>query len=162
MAKLSLVQFPSRFTHYNTKHMVKPIQSKKKGIRLKLVPRGPEGRVVFEPVSTTDESNTKLNELKAILGENLFQEPSEKSIPQALSHQPVPHVVEEEEDMGEVDIDIDPDNPQQEQIEILEALYEHEEEGELEDDFFQMANQNEFDNIMKEYDSDEDEEDPEK
>lgn len=131
--------------------MVWHIQDKK-GIRLKLVTRqhGGPSTLVFEPSRPSDYESTKLEYLKGLLGDELFRDMAEGPRKSRF--------VLPSEGGGEVDIDIDPSHPEHEQIEILEALYDEENyEGELDDEFFNIANKDdsEFEEIMKMYDCDE-------
>ncbi|CAG9318082.1 unnamed protein product [Blepharisma stoltei] len=135
--------------------MSKPIQEPKI-LKLKLISRGEGKGGIFAPVKPADTNTEKFKKIKELVGEKYFDENAK--VDEGLK------LIGEEPKSNEgefeiVDIDMDPNEMKPEQIDILEALYKDAEgeEGELEDDFLQLANQEgeeELEEVMKEYESD--------
>ena len=117
-------------------------KKKDKGIKLKLMPREGEG-CYLAPVSEEDMTSAKYLELKRIIGGEVFRD----NLP--LPAHPDVQIEEIGEDEEVVDIDIDPDNINDEEVEVIKALYDEKEYEEIDDDFIQKAN---LDEVLNEYD----------
>lgn len=114
------------------------------------MPREGEG-CYFAPSSEKDLNSLKYLKLKNLLGHEYFQD----SLP--VPGHPDVQIEEigeegekdEEEEEEVVDIDIDPNNINDTEVEVIKALYDDKEYEEIDDDFIQQAN---LDEVLELYD----------
>jgi hypothetical protein len=119
-------------------------------LKLKLLPKDGEG-CYLAPLRESDLSSSQYAHLKHLLGAEYFRD--------NLPVPPPADVQIEEVDTDEaVDIDIDPNNINDEEVAVIKALYEEDQEyEEIEDDFMLKAN---LDEVLEEYKEEVKEEDP--
>ena len=129
--------------------MVTFIQGKEKGIKLKLLPREGEG-CYLAPLTQNDLTSDKYLKLKKIIGNQYFQD----NLPVPQNEDVKIEEIGEEIQEGDeeiVDIDVDPNNINDEEVEVIKALYLEQNYDELDDDFMLKAN---LDEVLEEYKDD--------
>ncbi|OMJ95490.1 hypothetical protein SteCoe_1084 [Stentor coeruleus] len=117
---------------------------KDKGLKLKLLPKEGEGCYLV-PLREEDIKSDKYAHLKKLIGAEYFRDGLKKL-------EPTDDVqIEEFDEEDAVDIDIDPKNINDEEFEVIKALYDDKEYEEIDDDFVVQAN---LDKVLEEYKED--------
>ncbi|OMJ75668.1 hypothetical protein SteCoe_25133 [Stentor coeruleus] len=117
---------------------------KDKGLKLKLLPKEGEGCYLV-PLREEDIKSDKYAHLKKLIGAEYFRDGLKKIEPTEDVQ------IEEFDEEDAVDIDIDPKNINDEEFEVIKALYDDKEYEELDDDFVVQAN---LDKVLEEYKDD--------
>jgi hypothetical protein len=109
------------------------------------LPKDGEG-CYLAPVDEGEAQSEKYLKLKMLIGGEHFRD----TLPPDFHHPSHPDVqIEELEEEEAVDIDIDPENINDEEVEVIKALYDEKDYEEIDDDFIQQAN---LDEVLQEYD----------
>jgi hypothetical protein len=128
--------------------MVRLTQGKEKGLKLKLVPKEGKGCYLV-PLTQEDEKSDKYAYLKNLIGSQYFQDTPLKPIEDTkIDDVKIEEVGEEYENSEEVDIDIDPNSINDDQFEVIKALYTEKDSDDLDDDFMIKAN---LEEVLEEY-----------